>query len=91
MPVELIVDLQLLDVYEVREIHLKTPLKYGITGDQTDELARAACAVARERWAEFPSNREVHVEELVFVRENGGSWQDLARLALGHGQLSSKV
>ena len=58
---------------------------------ETDELARAACAVARERWAEFPSNREVHVEELVFVRENGGSWQDLARLALGHGQLSSKV
>lgn len=27
---------------EIREIHLKIPAKYGVTGDQTDELARTA-------------------------------------------------
>jgi 2'-5' RNA ligase len=56
----------------------------------TDEQARAACAVARERWAQFPGKREVHVEELMFVREHDGCWQDVAPLALGHGQMSSK-
>jgi len=30
------------------------------------------------------------VEELVFVRETDGCWQDVARVPLGHGQLSSK-
>jgi 2'-5' RNA ligase len=58
---------------------------------ETDEQARAACAVARERWAQFPDKRQVDVEELMFVRENGGCWQDLAPVALGRGQLSSKT
>lgn len=31
---------------EVREIHLKTPAKYGITPEQTDELARAIASFA---------------------------------------------
>ena len=31
---------------EVREIHLKTPPKYGITADQTDELARAVALMS---------------------------------------------
>ena len=31
---------------EVREIHLKTPAKYGITAEQTDELARAIASFA---------------------------------------------
>lgn len=31
---------------EVREIHLKTPAKYGITAEQTDELARAIASYA---------------------------------------------
>lgn len=31
---------------EVREIHLKTPPKYGITAAQTDELARAIASFA---------------------------------------------
>jgi putative PIN family toxin of toxin-antitoxin system len=31
---------------EVREIHLKTPAKYGITVEQTDELARAIASYA---------------------------------------------
>jgi len=57
---------------------------------ETDEQARAACAVARERWAQFPGKRQVHVEELMFVRENGGFWQDVAPVPLGRGQLSSK-
>ena len=57
---------------------------------ETDEQARAACVVARERWAQFPGKREVQVEKLMFVRENGGRWQDVASVALGRGQLSSK-
>jgi predicted nucleic acid-binding protein len=31
---------------EVREIHLKAPPKYGITAEQTDELARAVALLA---------------------------------------------
>jgi putative PIN family toxin of toxin-antitoxin system len=31
---------------EVRESHLKTPAKYGITAEQTDELARAIASYA---------------------------------------------
>ena len=57
---------------------------------EQDEQARAACALARERWAEFPGKRQIHLEELMFVRENGDCWQDVALLPLGHGQLSSK-
>ncbi|MGO8985377.1 MAG: 2'-5' RNA ligase family protein [Terriglobales bacterium] len=57
---------------------------------ETDEQARVACAVARERWAKFPGQRDVEVEELMFVRENGGKWEDLALVPLGRGQLSSK-
>jgi 2'-5' RNA ligase len=58
---------------------------------ELDEQARAARAVARERWAQFPGKRQVHVEELMFVRENESCWQDVAPVALGHGQLSSKT
>ncbi len=57
---------------------------------ETDEQARAACVIARQRWAQFPGTRQVHVEKLMFVRENGGCWQDVAPLPLGRGQLSSK-
>jgi hypothetical protein len=59
---------------------------------ETDEQAKSACnALARERWAEFAGKRQVDVEELVFVRENGSCWQDLAPVPLGRGQLSSKT
>jgi 2'-5' RNA ligase len=58
---------------------------------ETDEEARAALTLARERWAQFPGKREVRVEELMFVRENGGRWQDVAPVPLGRGQLSSKL
>ena len=57
---------------------------------EQDEQARAAYVVARERWAAFPGQRQVLVEELMFVRENGDFWQDVAPLPLGRGQLSSK-
>ncbi len=57
---------------------------------EQDEQARAACVVARERWATFPGKRQIHVEELMFVRENGDCWQDVAPLPLGRRQLSSK-
>ncbi len=56
----------------------------------TDEEALAALAVSRERWAEFPGERKVPLEQLMFVRENDGQWQDVAPLPLGRGQLSSK-
>jgi 2'-5' RNA ligase len=52
--------------------------------------ARAAFTIARERWAQFSSSREVMVEKLMFVRETGGHWQDVAPLLLGHRELSSK-
>ncbi len=55
-----------------------------------DEAARAALTVARERWAQFCGKRQVQVEELMFVREREGGWQDVALLPLGRGQLSTK-
>jgi len=57
---------------------------------EQDEQARAATIVARERWREFQGPRQVRVEELMFVREADGFWQDVAPLPLGRGQLSSK-
>jgi 2'-5' RNA ligase len=58
---------------------------------EQDEQARAAYAIARERWAQFPGKRQVHVDELMFVREEDGSWHDVAPVPLGRGQLSSKT
>jgi len=46
--------------------------------------------VARERWAQFNGKRQVHFDELMFVRETDGQWLDVAQLPLGRGQLSSK-
>src|ERR1700733_2367288 len=57
---------------------------------ELDEEARRAAVVARERWARFNGKRQVHLDELMFVREADGHWQDLAHLPLGRGQLSSK-
>jgi 2'-5' RNA ligase len=56
-----------------------------------DEQARVACVLARERWAQFSGKRQVPVEELMFVREKDGCWQDVAPVPLGRGQLSSKL
>jgi 2'-5' RNA ligase len=56
----------------------------------TDAEARSALDLARKRWAEFQGDRAVHVEELMFVRETDGCWQDVALVPLGHKELSSK-
>jgi hypothetical protein len=58
---------------------------------ETDEQANAALTLARERWAEFPGERQVMVEELMFVRENGGCWQDVAPVAFGTRPIVFKV
>jgi 2'-5' RNA ligase len=55
-----------------------------------DEQARAATIIARERWSQFQGARQVRVDELMFVRETDGHWQDVAPLPLGRGQLSRK-
>jgi 2'-5' RNA ligase len=62
-----------------------------IVKTELDDAARAALIVARERWSQFPGKRQVHIEELMFVREADGRWQDLAPVPLGRGQLSSRT
>ena len=45
--------------------------------------AECAFATAQERWAAFSGLRQVHVEELTFVREKeDGCWIDLASVPL---------
>jgi 2'-5' RNA ligase len=61
-----------------------------IVKTEQDEQARAATIIARERWRRFEGARKVRVDELMFVRETDGHWQDVAPLPLGRGQLSSK-
>ncbi len=89
--------------YRMRELHDQLSGK-GLCGEESwpyiphltilkterDEQARAAYLIARERWARFSGPRQVRVEELMFVRENGGDWQDVAPVPLGRGELSSK-
>jgi 2'-5' RNA ligase len=55
-----------------------------------DQQAREASVIARQRWAQFEGARQVHVAELMFVRENGDTWHDVAPVPLGHRQFSSK-
>lgn len=58
---------------------------------ERDEQAHAAYLIARERWAQFSGQRQVRVEELMFVRETDGDWQDVAPVPLGRREFSSKV
>lgn len=89
--------------YRMRELHDQLGLKMlcgneswpyiphmTIVKTELDEEAQRVLTVARERWREFRGKREVHLDELMFVRESGGHWQDLAPVPLGRGQLSSK-
>jgi 2'-5' RNA ligase len=55
-----------------------------------DQQARDAAAVAKERWAQFRGTRVIHVDELMFVRETDGVWQDVAPVPLGRSLLSSR-
>ena len=59
---------------------------------KTDEdgQARDALHLARERWAEFKGSRNVHVDELMFVREDDGVWHDVAPFPLGRSLLSPR-
>jgi 2'-5' RNA ligase len=61
-----------------------------IVKTELDEEARHAFKIAHERWQQFQGKRQVHLEELMFVRESDGQWQDLAAVPLGRGQLSSR-
>jgi len=61
-----------------------------IVKTELDEQARAATIVARERWRQFQGPRQVHVDELMFVREVDGHWHDVAPLPLRRGQLTPK-
>lgn len=56
---------------------------------ELDQQARDATVVARERWAEYRGPRTIRVDELIFVRETDGVWQDVARLPLGRSLLSA--
>jgi 2'-5' RNA ligase len=50
-----------------------------------EEDAVQAAELARQRWASFGNSRRVLIEELTFVREDGGlhAWLDLASFPLG--------
>ena len=61
-----------------------------IVKTERDEEAQRAFTIAHERWAQFEGKRHAHLEELMFVRESDGQWQDLAPVPLGRGQLSSR-
>ena len=50
----------------------------------TEEMAREAYLVARDRWAEFTGSRIFMLKELTFVREEGENhWVDLAGFLWG--------
>jgi len=61
-----------------------------IVKTDSQDQAREALKTARDRWAKFEGKRQVHVDELMFVRETNGIWQDVAPLPLGRSLLSSK-
>ncbi len=55
-----------------------------------DQQALDAAVVAKERWAQFRGPRTIRVDELMFVREKEGVWQDVAPVPLGRSLLSSR-
>lgn len=61
-----------------------------IVKTEQDRQAQEAIAIARERWAHYTGPRRIHVAELMFVRETGDQWNDVAPVQLGR-QLSSKT
>jgi hypothetical protein len=57
----------------------------------TEEQARRAFEVARERWSQYKGSPRIAVEELTFVREaENSSWVDLAPIPLGRSLVSGK-
>jgi len=55
-----------------------------------DEQARRACTIAQQRWSRFKGLRRIHVDELMFVRENGERWEDVAPVPLGRRPVSTR-
>ena len=59
--------------------------------DRTGSAGRATPpSLPGERWAQFSGSRTIHVDELMFVRETDGVWQDVAPVPLGRSLLSSR-
>ena len=91
------------DAYRMRELHdqlgangLRCEEEWPyvphltIVKTELDQQARDASVIARERWAQFQGSRRIRVDELMFVRENGDGWQDVAPIPLGRSLLSSR-
>ena len=89
--------------YRMRELHdqlcvqaLNCPESWPYVPHMTimktdqDQQARDAEVIARERWTNFSGSRTIRVEELIFVRETAGVWQDVARIPLGRSLLSPR-
>jgi hypothetical protein len=55
-----------------------------------EQQALAARAMARERWSQFQGRRQVHLDELTFVREDADRWLDVAAVPLGRSLLSPR-
>jgi len=90
--------------YRLRELHDKLSAEALCCAEQfpymphltiakvgSEEQALAALNVARERWAEFDGKREIHVSELMFVKEGSDCWYDVAPVPLGRSLLSSRT
>jgi 2'-5' RNA ligase len=61
-----------------------------IVKTEQNEQAQEAITIARQRWSQYSGPRRIHVSELMFVRETGDEWNDVASVQLGR-QLSSKT
>ena len=57
---------------------------------EEDQQARDAVDLARKRWTEFNGPRQIHVDELMFVREVNSVWHDVAPFPLGRSLLSPR-
>lgn len=55
-----------------------------------EQQALEARDVARQRWAQFQGKRQIHVSELMFVKEGRDCWYDVAPVPLGRSLLSSR-
>ena len=55
-----------------------------------EQQALDARDIARERWAQFQGERQIHVSELMFVKEGNDCWYDVAPVPLGRALLSPR-
>jgi 2'-5' RNA ligase len=57
---------------------------------ELEQHALTARAMARQRWSQFQGKRQIHVDELTFVREDADRWYDVAAVPLGRSLLSPR-